>query len=385
MDVQSILEKLVSFPCLGGETNLEIIGWIHEFLHEKGIKTRCIYNDDKTKASIHCRIGPAQNGGIILSGHTDVVPVEGQDWSTKPFDLILKINRLYGRGSCDMKGFLACCLASVDQFKNMPLEKPVYFAFSHDEEIGCLGAPDLINDILDYYDETPAYAIIGEPTMMELVAGQKGICVMETHVNGSAGHSSRIKQEVSAIHEAARLICWLEDYMDTLSKEGLTKEAFDPNHCSIHIGKVKGGVAPNVIADSCRFEWDIRVIPGQDAYNIIDQFEDYCRSREKIVSKRFPGFKIGNKAVIKPVPGLDAFHEDGLIGFMHSLGSFDALKVVSYAAEAGQFAEAGIPSIICGPGNIEQAHRADEFIAISQLEECMKMLTTLSRKLSSMT
>jgi len=383
MDVQSILEKLVSFPCLGGESNLEIIYWINEFLQEKGISTKLVYNEEKTKASIHCRIGPAHNGGIILSGHTDVVPVEGQDWSTNPFELSAKEGRLYGRGSCDMKGFLACCLANVDQFKKMPLERPVYFAFSYDEEIGCLGAPDLIQDILEYYGENPQYAIIGEPTMMELVAGQKGICVMETHVNGSAGHSSRIKQEVSAIHEAARLICWLENYMDKLSTEGLTKDVFDPNHCSIHIGKVKGGIAPNVIADSCSFEWDIRVIPGQDAYDIIDSFESYCRAREKTVAERFPDFKIENKALIKPVPGLDAFHEEGLIEFMHRLREFDNLKAVSYAAEAGQFAAAGIPSIICGPGSIEQAHRADEFIALSQLHECMKMMTVLGQNLSS--
>lgn len=382
MEAQSILEKLVSFPCLGGESNMEIIDWINKFLQEKGIDTKLVYNEDKTKASIHCRIGPARNGGVILSGHTDVVPVKGQDWATNPFELTLKNNRLYGRGSCDMKGFLACCLASVDQFKNKSLERPVYFAFSYDEEIGCLGAPDLINDILDHYDEKPAYAIIGEPTLMELVAGQKGICVMETRVNGSAGHSSRIKQEVSAIHEAAKLICWLEEYMDALSKDGLTKDAFDPNHCSIHIGKVKGGIAPNVIADSCQFEWDIRVIPGQDAYDIIDHFENYCRSREKVVSERFADFKIENKAVIKPVPGLDAFNEQELIGFMRSLGDFQNLKAVSYAAEAGQFAEAGIPSIICGPGSIAQAHRANEFIAPSQLEKCMEMLTALSQKLS---
>ncbi|NQY07410.1 MAG: M20/M25/M40 family metallo-hydrolase, partial [Flavobacteriaceae bacterium] len=295
MNVEEILAKLVSFPVLGGQNNLSILNWIKDYIASYGIETYLVPNEDGTKASLHCRIGPAVEGGVILSGHMDVVPVEGQEWTTDPFILTDKGDgKLYGRGSCDMKGFLACCLATLPKMVQADLKKPIYFAFSYDEEIGCLAAPELARAIKNQYTETPKYAIIGEPSMMEPIIGQKAIYIMETYVKGSAGHSSRIKQEVSAIHEAMRLILWLEKKMDALIEEGRLDERFHPPHSTIHIGLVSGGIAPNVIADKAHFFWDLRTIPKDRVDSIISEFEAYCREREAILRKIYPDFNIEN-------------------------------------------------------------------------------------------
>ncbi|MEZ4984562.1 MAG: M20/M25/M40 family metallo-hydrolase [Saprospiraceae bacterium] len=228
MTAKEILSQLVSFPVLGGESNLTIISWIGDYLQSFGVDYQLVPNPEGTKASLHARIGPAVDGGIILSGHTDVVPVEGQDWHTDPFQLIEKDGKLYARGSCDMKGFLACVLAVVPQMVKTTLTTPIYLAFSYDEEVGCVAAPELITAIKAYYSERPRYAIIGEPSELQPVVGQKGICVYKTTVWGSAGHSSRIRTEVSAIHEAARLVGWLEQKMNNLVATGHVDDRFSP-------------------------------------------------------------------------------------------------------------------------------------------------------------
>ncbi len=382
MTTRNILEKLVSFPILGGQSNLEIIAWLKDFFESRGITCHLDYNDDQTKANLHCRIGPAVDGGVILSGHTDVVPVEGQAWDTDPFTLTEKDGKLYARGSCDMKGFLACCLACVPEMLEAELKRPIYFAFSYDEEIGCLGAPYLVQDILNTYDEKPKFAIIGEATMMEPVVGQKGICIYETTVNGSAGHSSRIKQEVSAIHEATRLILWLENKMNQLIEAGHTDDRFKPNHTSLHVGTIKAGIAPNVIADRCSFHWDVRVIPQDSVKEIVDDFNTFCSEREAILRKRFPGFKIENKEHHPPVPPLDTPENLDIVPLIKKLSGNEKLNTVAYAAEAGQFAEGGFQAVICGPGSIAQAHRANEFIAIDQLEKGELFIRDLIKELS---
>ena len=381
--VESMLTDLVAFPVLGGEPNLEIVAYIEKYLHDRGVETHRVYNEEKTKASLHARIGPAVDGGVILSGHLDVVPVEGQVWTTAPFDLIDKgDDKLYARGSADMKGFVACCLTAVDYLQSLSLEKPIYFAFSYDEEIGCLGAPDLVAAINAHYSEKPAFAIIGEPTMMEPTVGQKGICIFETKVNGSAGHSSRIKQEVSAIHESMRLVLWLEDKMNRLIADGRTDDRFQPNHTSIHIGKMNGGIAPNVIADECVFTWDVRTIPGDTPEQIAEEFAGYCREREEALRKVFPAFKIETAPLHPAVPGLDTKEDAEIVYMLKQLTGKSELQAVSYAAEAGQFAEGGFESIICGPGDIMQAHRADEFIHKEQLAQGFEFIKKVGDLLS---
>jgi acetylornithine deacetylase len=383
MHVKDILAKLVSFPVLGGDSNLSILTWIKSYIESYGITVHLVPNEEGNKASLHCRIGPAVDGGIILSGHMDVVPVEGQEWTTDPFTLTdIGDDNLYGRGTCDMKGFLACCLAALPKMVKAQLKKPIYFAFSYDEEIGCLAGTALAKAIKKHYTETPKYAIIGEPSMMEPIIGQKGIYIMETYVNGSAGHSSRIKQEVSAIHEAMRLILWLEKKMDTLIEQGPLDDRFHPPHSTIHIGLVNGGIASNVIADKAHFFWDVRTIPKDDVYNIVSEFEAYCREREQELRGIYPDFKIKNIEKHPPVPHLNTKADDDVVGLIKKISGNSNWDTVSYAAEAGQFANEGFQSAICGPGNIAQAHRANEFIAKAQLDKGMEMLYKLIEELA---
>lgn len=384
MNVQEVLAKLVSFPVLGGQSNLSILKWIKTYVESHGVEAHLVPNQEGNKASLHCRIGPAVDGGVILSGHMDVVPVEGQEWSTDPFTLTDKGDEnLYGRGSCDMKGFIACCLAVLPEMIQADLKKPIYFAFSYDEEIGCLAGPALAKAIKEDYTETPKYAIIGEPSMMEPIIGQKGIYIMETYVNGSAGHSSRIKQEVSAIHEAMRLILWLEKKMDTLVEQGEKDDRFHPPHSTIHIGIVNGGIAPNVIADKAHFFWDLRTIPKDSMDGIIAEFEAYCREREKELRKIYPDFKIENIENHPSVPHLDTQIDDEVVDLIKKVSGNSNWSTVSYAAEAGQFANEGFQSAICGPGSIAQAHRANEFVAKEQLKKGVKMLVNLTEELST--
>ena len=384
MNVEEVLAKLVSFPVLGGQSNLSILNWIKTYVESHGVEVHLVPNQEGNKSSLHCRIGPAVDGGVILSGHMDVVPVEGQEWSTDPFTLTDKGDEnLYGRGSCDMKGFIACCLAVLPKMIQADLKKPIYFAFSYDEEIGCLAGPALAKAIKDDYSETPKYAIIGEPSMMEPIIGQKGIYIMETYVNGSAGHSSRIKQEVSAIHEAMRLILWLEKKMDTLVEQGEKDDRFHPPHSTIHIGIVNGGIAPNVIADKAHFFWDLRTIPKDSMEDIIAEFEAYCREREKELRKIYPDFKIENVENHPSVPHLDTQIDDDVVDLIKKVSGNSNWSTVSYAAEAGQFANEGFQSAICGPGSIAQAHRANEFVAKEQLKKGVKMLVNLTEELST--
>jgi acetylornithine deacetylase len=379
---KEILAKLVSFPVLGGESNRSIIEYIAAYLDEYNVDYKLLENKEEDKASLHCRIGPAVDGGVILSGHTDVVPVEGQDWHTEPFTLTEKDGLLYGRGSCDMKGFIACVLACVPDMLAANLERPIYFAFSYDEEVGCIAGPELAAAFHSDYEETPKYVLVGEPSLLQPVVGHKGICVFKTTVNGSAGHSSKIRTEVSAIHESMRLILWLEEKMNALIEAGHIDDRFVPNHTSIHSGIIKGGIAHNVICDDCSFVWDVRVIPQDSVAEIKADFDAYCREREAILQERFSGFKINTELYHPDVPPLDTPEHLEIVDWIKNLSGRDDLITVAYAAEAGQFSEAGFQTVICGPGSIDQAHRADEFIAVEQLGKGVDFIKKLIVDLS---
>ncbi len=384
MTTIQILEKLVSFPVLGGESNLEIINWIKNHIESFDITTTLVPNDNGTKASLHCRIGPAVDGGVILSGHTDVVPVEGQAWVTDPFKLIDKGDgNLYGRGTCDMKGFLAICLHSIFKMIAANLNKPIYFAFSYDEEIGCLAAPELIQHINKTYKEKPKYALIGEPSMLQPILAQKGINIFDSHISASTGHSSRIKIEVSAIHEATRLIGWLEDKMNKLIDATPNDDRFIPPHTTIHVGQFNGGIAPNVIADKASFSWDIRTVPSDSIDDILKDFKQYCSQREKELSKVFPGFKIETIPRHPEVPHLDTHYEMDIVNLIKMISGNSNYSAVSYASEAGQFSQGGFESVICGPGSIAQAHTANEFISKEQIRKGEEMLERLIFEMSS--
>lgn len=378
MTAEAILSKLVSFPVLGGESNLSIINWIKSYIESYDVVCTLVPNDIGNKASLHCRIGPPTSGGLILSGHTDVVPVKGQDWDTDPFTLVdKKDGKLYARGACDMKGFIACCLNVLPHLAKADLKKPIYFAFSYDEEIGCLAAPELIEHLLNHYPETPKYAIIGEPTLMQPIIGHKGICLYTTKVNGSAGHSSGIRKEVSAIHECARLVLWLEAKMNALVDSGSIDERFTPPHSSLHTGIIHGGIAPNVIADKAYFSWDARVIPKDNLSEIVEAFKTHCNNRINELKPIFPGFKIETEEIHPPVTSFSTKEDSDVVKLILKINANKNIGTVAYASEAGQFNEAGLQSIVCGPGSIEQAHRANEFISKKELTNYVEMLNGL--------
>ena len=379
-DAQQLLRDLVAFPVLGGEPNLAIVDYLEAYLRGFGVSpTRVPDPSGAPKACLHARIGPAVDGGTILSGHTDVVPVAGQTWTSDPFTLTERDGRLYGRGACDMKGFLACVLAAVPTFVKTELTCPIYLAFSFDEEVGCVSGQLLAEAIRDHYAETPATCVVGEPSLLRPVVGHKGIAVYEVTVRGSAGHSSRVRTEVSAVHEAARLVLWLEDRMARYAEDGPLDGRFDPPHTSLHVGKIRGGTAHNIVADECRFTVDVRNLPGHDVGEILGEFAAFAKTQEQRLRRRHEGARI----VIEPyhplVPALSTPEDSPAVALARELSGVSEVQTVAYASEGGQFSDAGFATVICGPGDIAQAHRADEYVAIEQLDLGVAMLQRLAR------
>ncbi len=379
---QQLLAQLVAFPVLGGMPNLGIIDFIEEYLRGFGVSCTRVYDESGMKACLHARIGPAVDGGIILSGHTDVVPVAGQTWTSDPFTLVERDGRLYGRGACDMKGFLAVVLDAVPTFVKTPLARPIYLAFSYDEEIGCVSGRVLADAIRAHYPEHPAYCIVGEPSGWRPVVGHKGIAVYRLRVRGSAGHSSRIRTEVSAVHEAARLITWLDDYMDGLVVSGRIDARFDPPHSSLHAGMIVGGTAHNIIADECAFTVDIRCLPSDDPNAILADLQAFAKTREAVLQARFAGASIEIEVYHAAVPALDTPVESEIVKLIQELTGLTSTETVAYASEAGQFTEAGFATVICGPGNIAQAHRTDEYVEFAQLARGKELMQALAVRLS---
>lgn len=378
----AILEKLISFPVLGGESNLSISRYIEKILKDHGLPYFHVYNDEGNKVSLHCRIGPPVDGGIILSGHMDVVPTEGQPWTRKAFSLSRENNKLYGRGTTDMKGFLACCLAMLPTMLHAPVQRPIYLALSYDEEVGCLAGPDLAADIHQSYAEKPSYAIIGEPTSMTTCTAGKGIGVFTTTIESAAAHSSEIRKSVSAINEATILIQWLNAKMEQLMNDGASDSRFDPPYTTIHVGTIQGGTAVNIVADNCTFSWDIRNVPADDIHVILESFNAFCAERMVANQSINGGISITTEARFPAVASLDTPLDVPIVNWVNQWTNTSIPDSVSFGTEAGQFAAAGYQAVICGPGNMEQGHRADEFIEIAQLEKCISMFNKLITSLS---
>ena len=382
MQVQQLLRDLVAFPILGGDSNLEIIAYLEDYLTSFGVS--CHRVPDPTgaaKSCLHARIGPAVDGGVILSGHTDVVPVAGQDWTSDPWTLTERGGKLYGRGACDMKGYLACMLAAVPTLLGADLRRPVYLAFSFDEEIGCVSGRLLADAIRAHYDERPATCIVGEPSMLQPILAHKGITVDRVTVRGSAGHSSRIRTEVSAVHEAARLVLWLDAYMEQLVAQGRVDERFDPPHTSVHVGQLHGGSAHNIVAEEAWFSVDTRNVPQDDQQEMRAEFAAFAKTRQQELQRRYAGARIEIETMHPTVPALDTGASSAGAQLIAGLTGRTDYGAVSYAAEAGQFSNAGFSTVICGPGDIAQAHRADEYISIEQLEAGVRMLEGLAAEL----
>lgn len=374
MHYQTILNTLISYDTISSESNLALIEWIENYLQALGIYYQRL--EDETglaKASLIARIGPVAEGGLIFSGHTDVVPVKDQAWSADPFVMRDTGDKFIGRGVCDMKGFIACLLANAPLWQKQALKKPIYFAFSYDEEVGCDKAPRIAHT-LQAWGAQSAFAIIGEPTLLAPVVGQKGIVNIRTTVIGMAAHSSQIlHQGISAVHEAGKLVRYIEQVMYDLIEDGELNPAFNVPHSSLHVGMIQGGIAHNVLARECTLDWEIRNLPEQSIESLLARMQHYA---DKLCAQN-PELRIETQLTSAIVPGLINQNNEALLALLAKHLPNTPPEHVAYATEAGHFQQAGFQTVILGPGSILQAHQPDEWIEKTQLEQCCQLLNAL--------
>ena len=376
------LAKLISFDTTSRNSNLKLINAIQNDLAQyPSISTRLTYDPSGQKANLFVTI-PAMNGnstkgGLVLSGHTDVVPVDGQEWATDPFHAMVTSDRIYGRGACDMKGFIAVVLSLVPEFMQQKLKKPLHFAFSYDEEVGGHGAQVLVSDLIENHIQ-PAACIVGEPTDMHSVIAHKGIATFRCVFKGRATHSSLTPQGCNAIEYASQLISWIRELANQFKQHGPHDEQYDVSFSTITTNQIHGGIALNIIPDTCEFSFELRNLPEVNPEHVFLKIQNYIH--ENLLPQMKTEYSDATIEVL-PICALPGFTSNGHSGFMklvHTLTENKATKKVSYATEAGIFQQAGIPTVICGPGNIAQAHRANEFVLLEQMMLCEKFLRALA-------
>jgi acetylornithine deacetylase len=376
-----ILRDLVAFPTVSADSNLDLIAYVTTRLESRGARLRVTRDVAGDKANVFATLGPEGDGGIVLSGHTDVVPVEGQAWSSDPFALSERGGRLYGRGSCDMKGFIAAALAFAPLYAAQTLTRPLHFAFTHDEEVGCLGAQAMLPD-LAAAGIRPAICIVGEPTDMRIIEGHKGCCEYTTTITGLEGHASRPELGVNAIDYAVRYVGRLMEIGAALRDRTPPSSAFAPPWSTVQVGKINGGVARNTIAGKCTVEWELRPVNAEDFRYAKTAIGDYV-ARELLPAMRAAAPSAGIVTeVIGEVTGLEPMHPNEAEALVRALtGDRTLAQFVSFGTEAGLFQQYGISTVICGPGSIEQAHKPDEFIELDQLSACLDMIGALLPRL----
>lgn len=372
-----ILKQLVAFDTTSHKSNLACIDYIENLLQEAGVTAHRLENGDKTKAGIIARLGDEMDGGICLSGHTDVVPVAGQNWETDPFELTDKEDgKLYARGTSDMKGFIACALALLPHFKQHA-QKPVHFAFSYDEEVGCLSAPQMAGFLAEQ-PVRPSLVIVGEPTSMEVMDAHKGVASFITRITGLEGHSSNPEAGMNAVNVGAELVMFLNCLAEEQKAPELLNARFKPPYSTIHVGMLHGGTALNIIPNSCEIAWEVRLTSESSINNILQRFYAFCEQKQKQMQKIHANCMIETQTQSN-VPGLMADTENPeLPAVLHACGH-NRTHAVSYATEAGVFQKHGFHTLICGPGDIAQAHKADEFVEKDQLSRCLAFLQEMFR------
>ena len=365
----SVLESLVGFDTTSRNSNLALIGWVEAYLDRLGIAHARVPDATGAKANLMATIGSPDVPGYILSGHTDVVPVDGQTWSSDPFRLTQRNGHLYGRGAADMKGFVACCLAAVPDMLARNLKQPIHLALSYDEEVGCIGVRDIIARLRDW-PVKPAACFVGEPTGMQVVIGHKAKRSVMATVRGRTVHSSLAPLGVNAVEYAARVIGKIRDIAEQLAREGPRDPLYDIPHSTAHTGLVHGGSALNIVPDLCTFEYEFRTIAADNPDALAEEVAAYARDvlepQMRAVAPE-AGIELRDRSSF---PGLDTPPASDIVGMSMAFSGRNDLAKVAFGTEAGGYAADGIPSVVVGPGSIDQAHKADEFIAVSELEEC---------------
>ncbi|VVE32021.1 acetylornithine deacetylase [Pandoraea horticolens] len=379
---RALLDRLIGFATVSRDSNLALIEFIRDYLAQHGVQSELFYNDERTKANLFATIGPQDRGGIVLSGHTDVVPVDAQAWSVDPFRLVEKDGRLYGRGTADMKGFLASVLAAVPNFVGCELQMPVHLAFSYDEEIGCLGVRPMLAEIAKR-PHKPVLCLIGEPTALKPVLGHKGKLAMRCCVKGAPCHSAYAPYGVNAIQYAARLINRLEDIGDELADPEYHDARFDPPYSTVQTGVIKGGRALNIVPAECEFDFEVRALPGFDANRVAEALQRYA---DEDLLPKMQAVKPDTGIRLFPLsayPGLATPPDSDAARLLAMLCGSDEFGTVAFGTEGGLFNEVGIPTVVCGPGSMDQGHKPDEFVSIEQLEGCDAMLCRLAQYLTT--
>jgi acetylornithine deacetylase len=378
MTSEHILATLIAFDTTSRNSNIPLIEWIEKYLDQFNVPHLRIDYEAGSKTNLFATIGPDRADGIVLSGHTDVVPVDGQDWTSDPFEMIERDGKLFGRGTADMKGFIAVVLALVPEFLKLNLRVPIHLAFSCDEEVGCKGVRPLV-DYLKHSANEPAAAIIGEPTMMQVVNGHKSAVRFSTEVTGHESHSALTDQGVNAIMVAGEIIHEISNIREDLMELGDPTGQFDPPYSTIHIGVISGGTANNIIPKSCSFNWETRLLPGFDEAYVPSRVNAVARTLEPAMKAISPHAGIVVEQA-NAVPGLAAEKDSPAEQLALHCSHTNSTHTVSYCTEAGLFQQAGIPAVVCGPGSIEQAHKPDEFIAVSELRKCEAFLRRLAER-----
>ena len=375
----AMLRKLIEFPTVSRDSNLALIDFVRATLAPLDPDVRMTYDDDRRKANVFATLGP-RGDGIALSGHTDVVPTEGQAWDADPFQLIEKDGKLYGRGASDMKGFIACVLALAPEFMERGLKTPLHLAFSYDEEVGCLGVRRLIGD-LRRAGLHPRSCIVGEPTGMQPVIAHKGKVGYRCTVHGLAGHSAYAPAGVNAVEYAAEAVAFLKKLARRHRDGGPYDRGFDVAHTTIHTGVLRGGTALNVIPHECLFDFEFRHLPGDDPGQLLREFTDYVRKTlepEMRAVHPAAGFTI---EPLSAIPVLDTGPESEVVALAQELSGSGEIGKVSFGTEASQFHAAGIPTVVCGPGSILQAHKPNEYVTVEQISRCDEFLRRLMRRM----
>jgi len=377
--LRDLLGKLLCYDTTSRESNLALIKFIREYLQQFDIESTLIFNDEQTKANLYARLGPSGDGGIMLSGHPDVVPVDGQHWSLPPFELTESDGKCYGRGSADMKGFLACVLESIPRFHKAELKVPLHLSFSYDEEVGCLGVRSLIEHIKSS-PEKPVLCIIGEPTNMQPVYGHKGKVAMRCKVQGHACHSAYAPEGVNAVEYAAKLIHKITEL--ALPLKHCQGKQFEPPYSTLQTGVIHGGTAVNIVPDYCYFDMEMRYLPKTEAKHTFQSLFDYAENTLLPEMKSVHADANIQFESLSDYPPLLTDPQSEYAGWLAEWCQSDSFKTVSFGTEGGLFDEAGVATLICGPGSIAQAHKPDEFISYEQLNRCTEMLDNLYRWMS---
>ncbi len=378
------LTRLIGFDTVSRHSNLALIKDVQSYCEQLGLAIDLTFNEARNKANLFVTVPAGKNaeivnGGLVLSGHTDVVPVDGQDWSSNPFEATIRGDKLYGRGSCDMKGFIACALTLLPQVVELSnkgeLHRPLHLALSFDEEVGCLGAPLILADLAEQ-GITPDYCIVGEPTNMTMVVAHKGIAVYRCRVHGKSAHSSLTNQGVNAISYASKMIGFVDDLAEELSHRDDNDQVFDVPYSTLSVGTIQGGTASNIVPNLCEFTFDYRNLPHMTQDDILTPIQSRVAELNAQMQARSADTGIELQQ-LESVPAMTDSTNDELQQLVAALVDDDKRHKVAYATEGGQFTNAGIPTIICGPGSIEQAHKADEYVALSELERCDSFLQRL--------